>query len=176
MNKRIKEIENKILKGNNVTKEEVIECQQIQNSAEDLFHTYWIMSRYYIPSNNSDAITYCVLKCYELNESNKFDLEFKVKDFVEARTQFMDVEIEKTRTKLLPLSILFGILVLVPLWLMLGNGELFAFVFGFIAMNVVSIKFQEIGFKKTITAFKKKQYEAVYPYLDEIDKKFVDEH
>lgn len=176
MNKRIKEIEDKILSGNTVTKEEVIECQQIQNCAEDLFHTYWIMSRYYLNCNNSDALTYCILRCYELHENNKFDLDFKVKDFMEVRCDFMEEAIKKTRTKLIPISAFFGVIVLVAFWLILGNGNFGGFVIGFLAMNIVSIKFQDIGFKKTITTFKKRQLNAVYSYLDEQDKKFVDEH
>ena len=176
MNKRIKEIEDKIFKGHVVTKEEVTECQQLQNNAEDLFHTYWIMSRYYLELKQYDALTYCILRCYELNEQNKFELEYKVKDFMDARTGFMNEAMTKTRTKLIPISILFGIITLVALWLILGKGSLGAFIVGFIVMNFVSIKFQTIGFNKTITSFKKKQYAAVYPFLDEQDKKFVDEH
>ena len=176
MNNRIKEIESKILKGHKVTKEEVIECQQLQNNAEDLFHTYWIMSRYYLDLNEQDALTYCILRCYELNEQNKFDLEYKVSNFMEARSEVMQEAINKTRTKLIPISVFLGILVLVALWLIVGNGTIPSFIVAFIAMNIVSIKFQEIGSKKTINAFKKKQYAAVYPFLDEQDKKFVDEH
>ena len=63
---------------------------------------------------------------------------------------------------------------ILPHLLTMGNGSLIGFVLGFIAMNIVSINFQGIGSKKTIEAFKKKQYAAVYPYLDEDDKKFVD--
>ena len=176
MNKRIKEIEDKILNGHKVTKQQVTECQQLQDNAEDLFHTYWIMARYYLEMKELDALTYCILKCYELNEQNKFNLELKVKDFMEARTDFMEEAVNKTRTKLIPISVLFGIIVLVALWLILGNGTFESFIIGFIAMNFVSIKFQDIGFNKTITTFKKKQYAAVYPFLDEQDKKFVDEH
>ena len=176
MNKRIQEIEKKILNGHIVSKEEVIECQNLQNNAEELFHTYWIMSRYYLDRNEQDALTYCILRCYELNEQNSFELEYKVTQFMDARCDFYEEAIQKTRTKILPLSVLFGIIVLVALWLILGNGEFTAFIIGFIAMNFVSIKFQEIGSKKTLTTFKKKQYGAVYPFLDENDKKFVDEH
>lgn len=176
MNKRIKEIEDKILNGHKVNKKEVTECQQLQDNAEDLFHTYWIMARYYLELNQLDALTYCILRCYELNEQNKLNLEYKVKNFMEARSAFMEEAIVKTRTRLIPISIFFGILVLVALWLILGDGTFGSFVVGFIAMNFVSIKFQSVGFEKTIAAFKKKQFAAVYPFLDEQDKKFVDEH
>lgn len=176
MNKKILETENKILSGQGISKEEVMACQEVIENEEDLFHTYWIMSRYYLDRGKLDALTYCILKCYELNEKHHFDLEYKVKDFLEARTDFMDEAIMKTRKKLLPLSTLFGVITLVALWLILGNGEFIAFILGFIAMNIVSIKFQQIGSKKTLESFKTKQYAAVYSFLDENDKKFVDEH
>ncbi|MGN1343475.1 MAG: hypothetical protein ACI4U3_02785 [Traorella sp.] len=176
MNTKILEIENKILNGHLVTKEEVQTAQKACETNEDLFHTYWIMSRYYLDHNQQDALTFCILKCYELNEENHFELEYKVKDFLEARSDFMEEAIMKTRKKLLPLSCLFGVIVLVALWLILGDGEFISFIIGFVAMNVVSIKFQEVGSKKTLESFKKKQYEAVIGFLDENDRLFVNEH
>ena len=115
-------------------------------------------------------ITQFVLGSYSYEEMTK------VKDFLEARSEFMNEAINKTRTKLIPISVFFGVIVLVAFWLILGNGNFGAFIVGFIAMNFVSIKFQEVGFKKTIQTFKKKQYDAVYNFLDDNDKKFVDEH
>ena len=176
MNQIILDTEKKLLNNQGIRKEEVIACQQAVSNDEELFHTYWIMSRYYLDRNQLDALTYCILKCYELNEKHHFSLEYKVKDFMEVRTDFMDEAIMKTRKKLLPLSILFGVIVLIALWLIAGNGEGIAFILGFIAMNIVSIKFQEVASKKTIGQFKVKQYAAVYEFLDENDKKFVDEH
>ena len=81
MNQNIANIQEKILQGKGITKEEVLSCQNSIESEEDLFYVYWIMSRYYLDRNQEDAMTYCVLKCYELNEKNHFDLPFKVKDF-----------------------------------------------------------------------------------------------
>lgn len=174
MNSYIKETQEKLLNGHGVTKEEVLKCQSLEENEEDLFAVYWIMSRYYLDRNQPDAMTYCVLKCYELNEKYKFDLPYKVKDFMEARCDFMQEAINKTNTRLLPLSILLGIITLVLVWFIMGNGTFIGFILGFIAMNIVSINFQGVGFKKTIASFKKKQYAAVYPFLDEDDKKFVD--
>ena len=176
MNQTILDVKNKILKGHKVTKQEVIECQKAESNELELFTTYWIMSRYYLERNEQDALTYCILKCYELNEFYKFDLEYKVKNFLDARSDFMQEAINKTKTKLIPIAIFFGVLLLVAFWLIIGDGGMGGFVIGFIVMNIVSIKFLEIGSKKTIEAFKKKQYAAVYEFLDENDKKFVDEH
>lgn len=174
MNQFIKETQQKLLNGQGVTKEEVLKCQSLEENEEDLFAVYWIMSRYYLDRNQNDAMTYCILKCYELNERYKFNLDFKVKDFMEVRTSFMDEAINKTNSRILPLSLLFGILTLVLCWFIMGDGRFDAFIAGFILMNVVSIGFQNAGFKKTIAAFKKKQYAAVYPFLDDEDKKFVE--
>ena len=174
MNAFIKETQDKLLSGQGVTKEEVLKCQSLQSNEEDLFATYWIMSRYYLDRDEVDAMTYCVLKCYELNQKYKFDLPFKVKDFVDARSAFMVEAMNKTTVRLLPLSTLFGIIALILCWLILGDGNMGGFVVGFIAMNIISINFQSAGSKKTIESFKKKQYAAVYPFLDEDDKKFVD--
>lgn len=174
MNSYICETRDKLLNGHGVTKEEVLKCQSLEENEEDLFTVYWIMSRYYLDRNEPDALTYCILKCYELNEKYKFDLPYKVKDFMDARSDFMNEAINKTNSRLLPLSLLFGIISLVLVWFILGNGSFTGFILGFIAMNFVSIYFQSIGSKKTIEAFKKKQYAAVYPFLDEEDKKFVD--
>lgn len=174
MNAFIRETRDKLLNGQGVTKEEVLKCQSLNETEEDLFNIFWIMSRYYLDRNQLDAVTYCILKAYELNTKHKFDLPYKVKDFMEARCNFFEEAISKTRTKILPLSILFGVIVLVLCWLILGNGQFDGFIVGFIAMNLVSINFQNIGSKKTIESFKKKQYAAVYPFLDEEDKKFVD--
>lgn len=174
MNAFIKQTQDKLLNGQGVTKEEVLKCQSLEENEEDLFAVYWIMSRYYLDRNQLDAMTYCILKCYELNEKYKFDLPYKVKNFMDARSEFMNEAINKTNSRLLPLSLLFGIISLVLVWFIMGNGSLIGFVLGFIAMNIVSINFQGIGSKKTIESFKKKQYAAVYPYLDEDDKKFVD--
>lgn len=174
MNTFIKQTQDKLLSGQGVTKEEVLKCQSLEENEEDLFAVYWIMSRYYLDRNQLDALTYCILKCYELNEKYKFDLPYKVKDFMEARCVFMHEAINKTNARLLPLSLLFGIITLVLVWFIMGGGQFSGFVLGFIAMNLVSINFQGIGFRKTIEAFKKKQYAAVYPFLDEDDKKFVD--
>lgn len=176
MNETIKTIQDQILNQHQVTLEEVKQCQELVESAEDLFTTYWIMSRYYVDHNEPDAVTYCALKCYELNEIHHFDLEFKVKDFLEARTDFMEEAIWKTRKKLIPLSVLFGLLTLILIWLIMSKGEFTGFIIGFIAMNLVSISFQQYGSKKTLTQFKKKQYAAVYEFLNENDKKFADEH
>lgn len=174
MNTIIRETQDKLLNGHGVTKEEVLKCQNLVDSEEDLFVVYWIMSRYYLDRNQPDAMTYCILKCYELNQKNKFDLPFKVKNFMDARTDFMQEAMNKTTVRLLPLSILFGVITLVLCWLILGDGNFGAFIVGFVAMNIVSINFQSAGSKKTIESFKKKQYAAVYPFLDEDDKKFVD--
>lgn len=174
MNALILETRDKLINGHGVTKEEVLKCQNLEDNEEELFTVYWIMSRYYLDRNQPDAMTYCILKCYELNEKYKFDLPYKVKNFMDARSEFMNEAINKTNSRLLPLSLLFGIISLVLVWFIMGNGTLIGFVLGFIAMNIVSINFQGIGSKKTIEAFKKKQYAAVYPYLDEDDKKFVD--
>ena len=67
MNQNIANIQEKILQGKGITKEEVLSCQNSIESEEDLFYVYWIMSRYYLDRNKEDAMTYCVLKCYELN-------------------------------------------------------------------------------------------------------------
>ena len=75
---------------------------------------------------------------------------------------------------LLPLSILFGVISLIMFWFIIGSGSGEGFIIGFIVMNIVSINFQNLGSKKTIESFKKKQYSAVYPFLDDEDKKFVD--
>lgn len=174
MNQYIYETQLKLINGHGVTKEEVRKCQTLEENEEDLFAVYWIMARYYLDRNQLDALTYCILKCYELNERYHFDLPFKVKDFMEVRCAFMDEALTKTRTKLLPLSVLFGVICLVLCWLILAQGNFGGFIVGFILMNLVSISFQNIGLKKTIQSFKKKQYAAVYPYLDEEDKKFVD--
>ena len=176
MNQNIANIQEKILQGKGITKEEVLSCQNSIESEEDLFYVYWIMSRYYLDRNKEDAMTYCVLKCYELNEKNHFDLPFKVKDFMDARSSFMEEAIEKTRIRLLPLSLLFGVLVLVLFWLIIGNGNFDAFIVGFILMNLISIFFQTYGSKKTLASFKKKQYAAVYEFIDEDDKVFADGH
>lgn len=176
MNQKILNTQNRILEGKRITKEEVKECQTLISDEEDLFGVYWIMARYYLDNDQQDAMTYCILKCYELNEKNHFDLPYKVKDFMEARSDFMEEAIMKTRKKLLPLSILFGVIVLVLFWLIIGKTAFSGFVVGFICMNLISIYFQKIGTKKTLDAFKKRQYAAVYDFLDEEDKKFADGH
>lgn len=176
MNQKIQKIQNKILEGSAVSKEEVLLCQEAVEDDEDLFAVYWIMARYYLDRNEENALTYCILKCYELNEKNHFDLSFKVKDFMEARSEFMEEAIMKTRKKLLPLSILFGVIVLVLVWLIMAQGDFIGFIIGFICMNLISVNFQKIGSNKTLASFKEKQYAAVYEFLDEDDKKFADGH
>ena len=176
MNENILAIKDKVLKDDIVTKDMILQCQNAVNSAIDLYMTYWLMARYYLNRNELDALTYCILKCYELNEIHHFDLEFKVKDFMEARCEFMEEAISKTRTRILPLSILFGVIALVLIWLIMSNGEFTGFLLGFLAMNLISIGFQKTGMKKTIESFKKKQYAAVYGYLDENDQKFADKN
>lgn len=176
MNTKILEVKDKILNGKAFTKEDVKACQNSIQSEEELFMTYWIMARYYLNHNELDALTYCVLKCYELNEKNHFDVDYKIKDFIEVRCDFMEDAIIKTRKKILPLSILFGVLTLVLVWLIMSKGEFTGFIIGFICMNLVSVNFQSVANKKTIEAFKKKQYAAVYSFLDENDQKFADGH
>lgn len=176
MNSKISEVKEKILHHQAFTKEDIRECQNVCETDEEVFTTYWIMSRYYLNRSESDALTYCALKCFELNEKNHFELEYSIRDYLEARCDFMEEAIEKTRKKILPLSILFGVLVLILIWLIMSKGELFGFVFGVIGMNVVSIMFQSKATKKTIESFKKKQYAAVYYFLDDEDKKFADKH
>lgn len=58
----------------------------------------------------------------------------------------------------------------------MSKGEFTGFIIGFICMNLVSVNFQSVANKKTIEAFKKKQYAAVYSFLDENDQKFADGH
>lgn len=176
MNTTILDVKSQILSGKGITKQQVMKCQESISDEEELFYVYWIMSRYYLDRGQENAMTYCVLKCYELDEKNHFDVEFKVKDFLEARTDFMEEAMTKTRTRLLPLSILFGVITLILVWMIMSAGEFTGFIIGFICMNIVSIGFQQIGFKKTIEKFKIKQYAAVYSYLDDEDKKFADGH
>ena len=176
MNQNITNVQEKILQGKGITKEEVLSCQNAVENDEDLFYVYWIMARYYLDRNQEDAMTYCILKCYELNERNHFDLPFKVKDFIEARGSFIEDAIEKTRVRLLPLSVLFGVLVLVLFWMIIGQGELGGFIIGFILMNLISIFFQTFGSRKTFDSFKKKQYAAVYNFLDENANVSADGH
>lgn len=176
MNAEILKFQDRVINGHSISKEEITTCQRLVKDDEDLFAVYWLMARYYLDHDQPDALTYCILKCYELNEQHHFELAFKVKDFMEARTDFMEEAIQKTRTRILPLSILFGLLTLILCWLILGNGRFDAFIAGFIAMNVISIFFQQVGSKKTLAAFKKKQYAAVYGFLDKQDKEFANGH
>ncbi len=176
MNQQIQKIKEKFLAGKPITKEDVTFAQNHIEDDEDLFMTYFFMSRVYLDKKEFDAVTYCVLKCYELNEKHHFDLDFKIKDFVEARSDFMEEAILKTRKKILPLSILFGVIVLVLVWLIMAHGELTGFILGFIAMNLISIYFQKVGSEKTIRSFKKKQYQAVEGFLDEQDREFANRH
>lgn len=172
MNATIEAIQQKCLNDQVITVNEVKACQESVSNDEELCLVYWIMSRYYLNHDNTDALVYCCLKAKELIERNHYAFDFKINDFIEARTDFFDEEITRIRTKILPLSVLFGVITLILIWFIMDGG----FIIGFIGMNVVSIAFQQVGFTKTVEKYRAKQLAAVFEFLTQEDQQFVNQH